>query len=176
MIWQVGQRRELKLRSGESCAFQSSTEAEERGWAEEEEEEMAGDCMRMGKVEEEGEENREEEEKGAEAAGLQLTIAATGRLPLLQLLQPLYPSATTPTSRPRPAQPSQPAALRIHLPSEFSSEKQHQHKLATQQQLFSLSQKLIFHNNLRISKNLINLKHGHCVGPKKLFYVLPLPK
>ena len=146
MIWQVGQRRELKLRSGESCAFQSSTEAEERGWAEEEEEEMAGDCMRMGKVEEEG-------EKGAEAAGLQLTIAATGRLPLLQLLQPLYPSATTPTSRPRPAQPSQPAALRIHLPAEFSSEKQHQHKLATQQQLFSLSQKLIFHNNLTISKN-----------------------
>ena len=120
MIWQVGQRGELKLRSGESGAFQSSTEAEE------EEEEMAGDCMRMGKVEEEGEENREEEEeKGAEAAGLQLTIAATGRLPLLQLLQPLYPSATTPTSRPRPAQPSQPAALRIHLPAEFSSEKQH---------------------------------------------------
>ena len=38
MIWQVGQRRELKLRTGESCAFQSSTEAEERGWAEEEEE------------------------------------------------------------------------------------------------------------------------------------------
>ena len=83
MIWQVGQRRELKLRSGESCAFQSSTEAEERGRAEEEEEEMAGDCMRMGKVEEG--ENMEEEEKGAEAAGLQLTIAATGRLPLLQL-------------------------------------------------------------------------------------------
>ena len=141
MIWQVGQRRELKLRTGESCAFQSSTEAEERGWVEEEEEEMAGDCMRMGKVEE-GEGNREEEEKGAEAAGLQLTIAATGRLPLLQLLQPLYPSATTPTSRPRPAQPSQPAALRIHLPAEFSSEKQHQHELATQQQLLSLSQKL----------------------------------
>ena len=141
MIWQVGQRRELKLRSGESCAFQSSTEAEERGWAEEEEEEMAGDCMRMGKVEE-GEENREEEEKGAEAAGLQLTIAATGRLPLLQLLQPLYPSATTPTSRPRPAQPSQPAALRIHLPAEFFSEEQHQHKLATQQLLLSLSQKI----------------------------------
>ena len=156
MIWQVGQRRELKLRSGESCAFQSSTEAEERGWAEEEEEEMAGDCMRMGKVEEVEEENmeeEEEEEKGAEAAGLQLTIAATGRLPLLQLLQPLYPRATTPTSRPRPAQPSQPAALRIHLPAEFSSEKQHQHKLATQQQLLSLSQKLIFHNNLTISKN-----------------------
>ena len=152
MIWQVGQRRELKLRSGESCAFQSSTEAEERGWAEEEEEEMAGDCMRLGKVEK-GEENREEEEKGAEAAGLQLTIAATGRLPLLQLLQPLYPSATTPTSRPRPAQPSQPAALRIHLPAKFSSENQHLHKLATQQQLLSLSQKLIFHNNLTICKN-----------------------
>ena len=152
MIWQVGQRRELKLRTGESCAFQSSTEAEERGWAEEEEEEVAGDCMRMGKVEE-GEENREEEEKGAEAAGLQLTIAATGRLPLLQLLQPLYPSATTPTSRPRPAQPSQPAALRIHLPAKFSSEKQHQHELTTQQHLLSLSQQLIVHNNLTISKN-----------------------
>ena len=152
MIWQVGQRRELKLRTGESCAFQSSTEAEERGWAEEEEEEMAGDCMRMGKVEE-GEENREEEEKGAEAAGLQLTIAATGRLPLLQLLQPLYPSATTPTSRPRPAQPSQPEALRIHLPAKFSSEKQHQHELPTQQQLLSLSQKLIVDNYLTFSKN-----------------------
>ena len=152
----MGQRRELKLRTGESCAFQSSTEAEERGWAEEEEEEeeeeMAGDCMRMGKVEE-GEENREEEEKGAEAAGLQLTIAATGRLPLLQLLQPLYPSATTPTSRPRSAQPSQPAALRIHLPAKFSSEKQHQHELTTQQQLLSLSQKMIVDNNLTISKN-----------------------